>query len=649
MAEIIKGQIVGNERGYAFLVLEDNSKQDYFISHSDLKGAMHGDKVIATPISSRGGKRTVARVLKVLERGIEKLTGTFFTSKMGGYVVPDEKKYFTNITISHTTLKNIKVKSGDKVVCKITDYPPKQKPQGYIIKVLGRQFEKTAELKSLFYTYKVPEKFPKPVLWQANEFPNEVEKDDLKGRADFTDKITFTIDGETAKDFDDAISVERLENGCYLLGVHIADVSHYVKEGSEIDKEAYNRGTSIYFPESVTPMLPEALSNNLCSLKEGVIRLTLSCMMTIDSKGKVINANVTPAYIKSRARTTYTKIQKLLDGEILAEEKYQEIYSSVMLAKELAQKVDIIREKEGVIDLDVKESQITVDKNGKICVTATQSDSAHKLIETFMILANVSVAEYMYYLENPCIYRVHEEPTEEKIFNFYTFLDAIGVKYKKKKDEIHSKDYQQILKNVEGSNLYTLINRVMLRSMQKAKYSQENLGHFGLSLKCYCHFTSPIRRYPDLVVHRILKEFLSGKTTEELKEKYSDFADEASSETSKKERNAIEAERAVDDYYKLLYISSYVGEEFDGIISGVTNFGIFVELENGIEGIVKVESLAGRFRYELNQTSYTLSNGKTSYRLGQSLKIKVVGVNYTDRRAEFIISAENSIAIDKKK
>ena len=627
--DIIEGKLQGNERGYAFLIPTDGGK-DYFIPYSDLKGAMHGDKVLCeTTFGS--GTRTTARVLKVLERGITELVGTYFTCKSGGFVIPDDKKYYNDIFIPFG--KGVRAKAGDKVVCKILFYPKKMNPEGIVTKILGRQFDKKTELKSILYNYKLPERFNKAVIEEVENLDGTLNKKDLKGREDYRKITTFTIDGEDARDFDDAVSISKLRGGKYLLGVHIADVSHYVKRGGAIDGEAYERATSVYFPEQVIPMLPEKLCNDLCSLREGVDRLTLSCVMTIDKEGKVCDYKIAPSVIKSKARLTYNQVQKIVDGDKTTIDKHKEVVPSIILMNELADLLIERRDKEGSIDLDVKESAIYVDKKGNISVEPAPRDKAHRIIEEFMILANVTVAEYMFYLEQPFIYRVHESPSEEKLNTFYDFLKGLGVNAKRKRDGVFSKDFQTVLKNAENTPQYTLINRVMLRSMQKAKYSPIDVGHFGLSKEHYCHFTSPIRRYPDLVIHRIIKDFLSGK--EELDSIYGEFIYQASKQSSEKERNAQDAERTVDDYYKILFISDYVGQEFVGIVSGVTNFGVFVELDCGVEGLVKVETIKGK-RFVFDAKTFTLSDGKKAYKLGQSVKIKVAGVNYGDRRAEFV-------------
>ncbi len=630
--EIIEGKIQGTERGYAFLLPLDATKEDFFISHSDLKGAMHGDVVLAEATSGVGN-RTTARVLKIIERGITELVGTYFTGRSGGRVVPDERKYFCDIFIPFG--KGVRARAGEKVVCKILAYPKRRPPEGIVTRVLGRQFDKKTELKSIAYTYKLPERFSKEVEWLAKSIASPVTEEDLVGRSDYRKLLTFTIDGDDARDFDDAVSVEILENGNYKLGVHIADVSHYVKEGNPIDIEAYERATSVYFPEEVIPMLPETLCNDICSLREGVDRLTLSCVMTIDKAGNVIDREINPSVINSSARMTYSNVTKILDGDKELCEKYASLVEPLKNMSDLCDVLSAKRTAKGSIDLDVKESAISVDKAGNIKITATARDKSHKIIEEFMILANVTIAEYMYFLDKPFIYRIHEKPTPERLESFYIFLKGLGVQFRRKKDEVFSKDFQTILLNAEDTPAFTLINRVMLRSMQKAKYSPECVGHFGLSEEHYCHFTSPIRRYPDLVIHRIIKDFLAG--VDGLEEKYGDFVKKAAVQSSEKERIATEAERAVDDYYKIIYISNYEGEEFDAVVSGVTAFGIFAELANGVEGLIKIDTLRGK-RYEYDKDRYVLSNGKYTYRLGQSVKIKVAGVNIMDRKAEFVLA-----------
>lgn len=628
---VIEGKLQGNARGYAFLIPTEEG-EDYFIPHSDLRGAMHGDFVLAEKTDGTG-ERTTARVLKILERGIKEVVGTYYSYRNGGFVTPDDDKYFTDIFVPSG--KGIRARSGDKVVCKILSYPKKKCPEGLISKILGRQFEKNAELKSILYAYKLSERFNENTLKDANNLPSKISNEEIKNRLDLRDELTFTIDGETAKDFDDAVSITLIKNG-YRLGVHIADVSHYVKEGGFIDAEAFNRGTSVYFPESVIPMLPERLSNDLCSLKPNEDRLTLSCIVDLNKKGEIIDSQIVSSVIKSKYRLTYLEVQEILDGNF--KNKYSKsLVDSLKLMDELTDILIAKRDDKGNIDLDVKESEIYIN-NGEVQVENRERLKSHKIIEEFMILANTTVAEYFYYLDLPFVYRVHGKPSEDRLQNFYAFLDGLGVAYRRRKDEIFSKDFQTILKNVD-KNISPLVNRVMLRSMQKAKYSPDCQGHFGLSEKFYCHFTSPIRRYPDLAIHRIIKDFLKNGS-EKLEQKYREFVEETSIQSSERERVAQDAEMDVDKFYKLLYIKDKVGEEFDGVVSGVMNLGIFVELENGVEGIIKVETLRGK-GYEYDKNKFSLSNGNVSYKLGQKLRIQVAGVNLNEKRAEFILIEEN--------
>lgn len=630
--QVIKGKIQGNERGYAFLLPLETTQEDYFIPHSDLKGAMHGDIVLAETVETGGdNRRTTARVLKIIERGIKEIVGTYFTCRTGGFVVPDEKKYFTDIFIPFG--KGLKAKAGDKVVAKILAYPKKKSPEGIVSKIFGKQFNKKAELESIIYSYNLPQKFKKATLDEQDFLSETIDKKEYKNRLDLRKENIFTIDGIDARDFDDAVNVKILENGNYLLGVHIADVTYYVKENSHIDKEAFERATSVYFPELVLPMLPEKLCNNLCSLVEGKDRLTLSCIMEIDSNGNVVDTKIVQSIINSKKRCTYEGVQKALDGIESAIKEYESVYKDLLLMNKLADILTEKRNKNGNINLDVKESIIYVDDSGKIHISATSSIKSRKIIEEFMIVCNCAVAEFCGYQEIPFIYRIHEEPSPEKVKTFFEFLNSIGIRYRGQKDKVYSKDFQSILESVENTPNYTLINRVMLRSMQKAKYSPENKGHFGLSEKMYCHFTSPIRRYPDLSIHRIIKDMLSGKVN--LEKKYGESVYINANQSSERERVAIEAERAVDEYYKMLYIENYIGEEFEGIVSGMVSSGIFVELENGVEGFVDFEN--ERIKTSFDKAKFSFTAGKKTYKLGEKVKIKVDEVDIINKRARFIL------------
>lgn len=627
--KIIEGVIQGNERGYAFLLPTDTDYEDFFIPHGELKGALHKDRVLAEATYGKG-ERTTARVLKIIERGLSEVVGTYFSSRHGGFVVADDKKFSVDVFVPFG--RGLKANSGDKVVCKITAYPHRKNPEGLIKEILGRQFSRGAEIASIQRAYSLEDSFASKVLKHAETLINPTEND-FKDRVDYRGETIFTIDGDDSRDFDDAVSIDKTKDG-FLLGVHIADVSHYVKHGDCIDLEAYKRGTSVYFPESVIPMLPERLCNDLCSLKEGEDRLTLSCIINLDMQGIVKDYKIQKSVIRSVARTTYSGVQKLLDGDKSMLEKHQAISDKLFLMNELADLLIKKRELQGYVNLNVKESKITVNEKGKIFVNATSSDKAHRIIEEFMILANVCVATKMSELDIPCVYRIHERPDEQKYRDFLDFMKGLGFNapYKEK---LSTKDYQDILSRVESLPTFSIINRVMLRSMQKAKYHAKPEGHFGLGETFYCHFTSPIRRYPDLFVHRVLKDYLDNGYAFVYK-KYASSLVSVCSQSSNMERNAMEAERAVDDYYKTLYISNYVGETFDGVVSGVTSFGLFVELPNGIEGLVKIETLKGKY-FTCDQKNFVLTDGKTKYKLGQAVKIMVAGVDIINRRADFLV------------
>lgn len=620
----VEGGLQGSERGYAFLLNEDG---DYYIAAEDLHGAFHGDRVLAREIRSRGHSRQ-AEVVKILARGNALLSGTFVNNRCGGFVTPDERRFFADIFIPQGASKG--AESGDKVAVKITEYPRRGNPKGEIAEVFGRQFDRNAELKSIMYAFGVAGEFSKAVKTAAKKAASEDISAEKARRKDLTGELVITIDGEDARDFDDAISIAK-DDRMYKLGVHIADVSHYVKEGTAVDKEAFERATSVYFPEKVVPMLPESLSNGACSLVEGEDRLTLSCIMLVDENGTVVSHEICESVIRSAARMTYTNVQKILDGDRALSAKYARLKNMLRDMESLYKILAAKRAARGSVDFELPETQIEIN-GGEIELKKRPRDTAHKLIEEFMILANETVAEHLFGAKAPCVYRVHERPEAGKLAVFYDFLEGLGVTIERR-ESVTGKDFSDILAALKGKPYYPVVNSVMLRTMQKAKYAPADIGHFGLASRHYCHFTSPIRRYPDLVVHRILRTCLQ-KGVSAAKKAYGDAVGEAAAQSSAKEIKAQEAERAVDDFYKVSYLAGHVGEEFDGVISGVTNFGLFVELENTAEGLVRIETLKGGW-YEFDEKNYALKNKRASYRLGQSVKIRVDGVNMMNRKAEF--------------
>jgi len=626
---LIKGKISGNERGFAFLVPGDREAHpdDYFLSRRALRGALHGDVVLAQRVRSESGDE--AEVIRILERGYTEIVGTFTKDRYAGYLTPDEKRYSTEIFIPLHRCHQIK--SGVKAVARITEYPHGKAPSGEIIEVLGDEEDFFAEELSIIRSYSLHETFPDGVEEAAQKQEERgITPSDLLGRRDFRDKLIVTIDGEDTRDIDDAISIEKVGED-YLLGVHIADVSHYVKYRSPLDKEALSRGTSVYFPDRVLPMLPKALSNGICSLNEGEDRLTLSCLMRVNAKGVIVDSEIVEGIIRSTHKMTYTEITKMLDGDEETLQKYADVQDMVATFAELTKILQQMRHKKGSVTLDVKEAKIML-IDDEIVIPDYKRQFSHEIIEAFMVLANETVASFMQSIEAPFVYRVHEKPSEEKAQSFRDFAQGLGLKAKFNVTDVHPYDYQNLLKSAEELPSYSVLNRVMLRSMQKARYSPENVGHFGLASDCYCHFTSPIRRYPDLCIHRIIKDVLNGKYAQAC-EVYGGFVEEAASKSSDRERNAAEAEREVDALYTTMYMSERLGEEFVAVVSGVTSRGIFAELPNTIEGFIPIESIPGS--YECIPERFLLKGSKESYTIGEQLLVKVIDVDFYRRRTIF--------------
>ena len=633
---LIKGTLSGNERGFAFLIPEDKQsyEKDFFIPHKNLHGALHGDTVLIERIF---GTEDEGNVVKILTRGYDTIVGTFRKDRRAGYVLPDDNKFFTEIYIPLSDCHQIK--NGVKVVAKITDYPYGKAPGGKIIEVLGDEDDFFAEELSIIRSYDLREEFPPRVEKEAKrQAERGIRPEDLLNRRDFREQIVVTIDGEDTRDIDDAVSLEKIGDE-YLLGVHIADVTHYVHYRSPLDDEAFERGTSVYFPDRVLPMLPRALSNGICSLNEGEDRLTLSCLMRINKKGAVVSSEIVESVIRSTYRMTYTDVTKILDGDRATAKKYTLAADMVRLFEELTKILQEMRNKKGNVSLDVKEAKIILNDQNEIIIPEYERAFSYQIIEAFMVLANETVAEYMHGIEAPFVYRIHEKPTEEKAVAFRNFAQTLGLTARFNANDVKPYDYQTVLKSAEDLPVYTVLNRVMLRSMQKARYDAENLGHFGLASSCYCHFTSPIRRYPDLCIHRIIKQVINGGYGE-AREQYGDFVARAAKQASERERRATDAERDVDDLYMTMYMSERLGEEFDAVVSGVTSFGLFAELPNGIEGFVPIESLFGEFKFDSDR--FCLIGKTESYTIGESVHVKAIDVDFSRRRTEFRLLGKNT-------
>lgn len=627
---LIKGKINGNERGFAFLIPEDRERypNDFFLPRKSLHGALHGDTVVVERVY--GESDDEAKVVQILERGYKTIVGTFRRDRRAGYLYPDEKRFSSEIYIPLSDCSHIR--NGVKAVAKITSYPDRKAPGGEIIEVLGEEDDFFAEELSIIRSYELREEFPTRVEKEAKlQAAKTITETDLKTRRDFRDWLIVTIDGEDTRDIDDAVSLQKDDDG-YLLGVHIADVGHYVEYRSPLDEEALERGTSVYFPDRVLPMLPRALSNGICSLNENEDRLTLSCLMKIDGKGNVKSYELVEGIIRSKHKMTYNEVEKILNGDKKTSAYYADVREMILLFAELTRILQTMREKKGSVSLDVKEAKILLENQEEIRILDYERMFSYQIIEAFMVLANETVASYMQSIEAPFVYRIHEKPSEEKAVTFRSFAQSLGLNPRFSAQDVKPYDYQKLLKSAENSPVYSVLNRVMLRSMQKARYAPENVGHFGLASDCYCHFTSPIRRYPDLCIHRIIKDVLRGNYAETT-QKYTEFVKHAAKQSSERERRAADAERDVDDLYMTMYMSERIGEEYDAVISGVTSFGLFAELPNTIEGFIPLESLYGEYYYDADR--FRIIGRERSYSIGESVRVKVVDVDFYRRRTEF--------------
>ena len=631
-----------SQKGFGF-VKPEGCEEEIYISKENSQNALNGDLVIIEITAEKtADKKAEGRIIKIIKHEKDTVVGTFQKSRNFGFVVPDDKNFGTDIFISKSNWG--KARNNHKVLVKITKYPEKGKnAEGQIIEILGGINEAGVDMLSLIKQYELPAEFPTEVVHEAKAFGDKINQDDIKGRKDLRKDVVFTIDGEDAKDLDDAIHVEKLPNGNYQLDVHIADVSNYVREKTELDKEAYLRGTSIYMLGRVIPMLPRELSNGICSLNAGQDRLTLSCSMEITPKAKVVASDIYKGVINVTERMTYTDVQKIIDksdNEVL--ERYKNYISNFELMAELATILKEKRRENGYLNLDIPESKIILDKDGyAVDVKKYETYFANEIIEQFMLIANETVAEKFYWLQAPFIYRNHEAPDVDKIKDLNKVLYNFGYKIKiSKEDIIYPNEFAKILEEVKGKDEEKVISNIILRTLRVAKYEAENKGHFGIASKYYCHFTSPIRRYPDLFIHRIISKYLESNymVNDFFIKKYSARAEKRAENCSERERRAVKVEREAEEIKKAEYMESKIGEEYDGIISSITSFGIFVELENTVEGLVRYERLGDEYfiyNDELKQAIGERTN--KVYKIGDRVKIRVADANKELKRIDFEI------------
>ncbi len=645
----LAGRLQSHAKGFGFLIPDDREQEDAFISPENLNSAMHNDRIMVRIIKNEGkGLRSrEGEVIKVLTRANLTVVGTFEKDKYFGFVVPDEKRINQDIFISKDEMMN--AQPGFKVVAEIVRYPENRRnPEGKIIEVLGHKNDVGTDILSLIRQFNLPEEFPEAVTQAAKSVPQEVPADEIKRRSDLRNLRMVTIDGADAKDLDDAVSIEKLENGHSRLGVHIADVTYYVKENSIMSQEALARATSVYLVDRVIPMLPRELSNGICSLNPQVDRLAFSVLMEIDQNGNVVEHKIEESVIRTTERMVYEDVTKILeenDPELM--NRYSELVEDFRHMETLSKILRSRRLRRGSIDFDLDEAKITLDIKGKpIDVKPYARGISNKIIEEFMLVCNETVAEYMTNNEIPFLYRVHEKPTVEKLLDFNEFIHNFGYHLKGDGGEIQPKALQGLLDQIRGSREEDIISAVMLRSLQKAKYSSENLGHFGLAAEYYSHFTSPIRRYPDLMIHRIIKDFINGRADEKRIAQLAEMLPGLADHCSQRERVADEAERETDDLKKAEFMQDKIGMEFEGIISGVANHGIYVALENTVEGLIRMVALDDDY-YVFDEKHYCLLGERTRkvYRLGDSVKIRVSQADIATRNIDFVL-AETPTAMD---
>jgi ribonuclease R len=638
-AGLFIGKFISHRKGFGFVQSDREGVQDLYIQSKDVNGAMHNDRVMAEITKpASGDKRAEGKIIKVIKREVTQIVGTFKPNNHFGFVSPIEKEITTDIYISEKYFNG--AKENDRVVVQITKWvKDNRKPEGIITEVLGNKDERGIEIESIIREHGLPLEFPGKVLDEANYVAIPIPNEEIEKRRDLRDKLIYTIDGIDAKDLDDAVSVELLDNGNYQLGVHIADVTHYVREKSNLDKEALKRATSVYLVDKVIPMLPKQLSNGVCSLHPKTDKLTLSIFMEIDKRGKVVNYEIVESLIDSKFRLNYTEVSNVLENKDNESEFHEseELLESLINAENLAKILMKKRERRGALDFDFPEAYIQLDETGNVKhIEPYERRIANRIIEEFMLVANETIAEHFYWLGLPFVYRIHETPSSTKMEALNKFVNQYNLFVKGDTEEVHPKALQSIIKAIQGKKEEKAISTIILRSLKQAKYSPDCTGHFGLAASYYCHFTSPIRRYPDLQIHRIIKEFINNEMTSKRQDKLKDIVLKASEQSSEMERKAEVAERDIHKYYKCLYMEDKIGEEFEGLISSVTSFGIYVELPDTVEGLIPISNLVDDY-YVFNENEFNISGQNTNklFKVGDELKVKLESVNVEAREITF--------------
>ena len=637
---LLVGQYMANAKGFGFVSIEDE-QEDYYIAKANTAKAFDGDTVIIERITGISGRNKEARITAVVTHAVTQVVGTFEKNRGGAFVIPDNRKYNQDIYIAKDRRHH--AVDGQKVVCQIVRYGnDKRAAEGEITEILGHKDDPGVDILSMVKDAGVPYEFPPEVLAEAMEVSEPVTKKELSGRRDLRDQRTVTIDGDDTKDFDDAVSVER-DGEDYILGVHIADVSHYVKEGSLLDKEAAKRATSIYLADRVIPMLPHTLSNGICSLNEGEDRLTLSCIMRFDGEGKRIEARVEPSVIRVTHRMTYSDVNKILeDNDSRLKSRYADMTEDFKIMEHLAAKIRRRREESGAIDFDFTEAKIKMDGNGHpVAIEPYERGVSQRIIEDFMIAANEAVAETFFEKDIPFLYRTHDKPSPDKIIDLRRFIAKFGYGFKQENGNVEPKELQRLIKRVQGTPEENLISTLVLRSMQRAEYRTDEVGHYGLAAEYYSHFTSPIRRYPDLMIHRIIKEELSGSLKRRRKAFYMALLPQTAKSATACEKRADDLSRDVEKLKKVEYMADHIGEEYEGIISGVTNWGLYVTLPNTVEGMVPMATLKDDY-YTFSEETYELigRHFNRHYRLGTPIKIRVEGCDEKQRTLDFVVAGQ---------